>query len=338
VGGGVAPIRGVAIVEMFATGGFATGASQWNAVNVAVNIDGVRGPVTRYDQSPGSGPDHHTITLETITFSTGPGGHTGWIDVQKTAGTHFVVVGGALYLDAMEGALGPTGPTGAAGAAGQTGAQGATGPAGAQGSPGVTGSTGPTGPAGSQGATGTVGATGPQGPTGAQGAQGAPGAGGVGAGNVVGPPTSTDRAVARYTGASGAIQNSSVSLDDSGRLLKVRSVEFFGEYLNPTTGQTAILDLSLGQKQYLPVGTTTNLVMTGPTGPGSYILRVFHARGSALINWPTGTTGRVNWPSGTQDPGSTMSGTIYMYSIYAVGVTGPQANQYYAQGGGAAFG
>jgi hypothetical protein len=157
-------------------------------------------------------------------------------------------------------------------------------------------------------------------------------------GNVMGPPTSTDHAIARYTGASGAIQNSLISIDDSGRILGPRSVEFFGEYLNPTTGQTAVLDLTRGQKQYLPLGTTTNIVMSGPTGPGNYLIRVYHARGTALLNWPTGTTGRVNWPSQTQDPGSTLSGTVDLYSIYAVGVTGPQANQYYAQSAGAAFG
>ncbi len=135
-----------------------------------------------------------------------------------------------------------------------------------------------------------------------------------------------------------ALRDSGVLLDASARLQNVRSVGFFGEYLNPTTGQTMVIDLSNGQKQYVPVGTATSLVMTGPTGPGSYILRVFHYAGSALVNWPTGTTGRVNWPSATVDHGSTNSGTVDLYSVYAVGMTGPQASQYYAQAAGVAFG
>ena len=135
-----------------------------------------------------------------------------------------------------------------------------------------------------------------------------------------------------------ALRDSPIEIDDLGIINHVRSVSFFGEFLNPTTGQTMIVDLSKGQKQYVPVGTGTSIVMTGPTGPGTYLLRVLHYRASALCNWPTGTTGRVNWPSGTVDRGSSTSGTVDLYSIYAVGTTGPQASQYYAQGVGAAFG
>ena len=178
---------------------------------------------------------------------------------------------------------------------------------------------------------GSAGATGP---AGAQGAQGAAGSGG---GNVIAPPTTTDHALARYTGASGGIQDSTVLLDDLGRLQRARTVEFFGEFLNPTTGQTMIIDLSKGQKQYVPVGTTTWLIMTGPTGPGNYLLRVFHYNSNATVNWPTGTTGRVNWPSGIVDNLSTASGAVDLVSVYAVGITGPQNTQYYAQAGGAPF-
>jgi hypothetical protein len=135
-----------------------------------------------------------------------------------------------------------------------------------------------------------------------------------------------------------ALRDSGVEIDDSGRVLGARSVEFFGEYLNPTTGQTMIVNLANGQKQWVPIGTTTNIVLTGSTGPANYMLRVYHWQGSAFINWPTGLTGRSNWPSGTHDNGSQFSGTTELFSVYAVGITGPQANQYYLQSGGAAFG
>jgi hypothetical protein len=135
-----------------------------------------------------------------------------------------------------------------------------------------------------------------------------------------------------------ALRDSTVLLDDLGRIQGARNVEFFGEFLNPTTGQTMIIDLSKGQKQYVPIGTQTSILMTGPTGPGTYLLRVFHYNGSATILWPTGVTGRVNWPSGTVDNGSITSGAVDLYSVYAVGITGPQKTQYYAQSAGAAFG
>lgn len=78
---------------------------------------------------------------------------------------------------------------------------------------GITGGVGAPGPQGPQGAQGAAGA-GTQGP---QGAQGAAGAGG--GGDVVGPASATDLAVARYDLTTGKlIQNSSAILDDSGDL------------------------------------------------------------------------------------------------------------------------
>lgn len=127
-------------------------------------------------------------------------------------------------------------------------------------------------------------------------------------------------------------------IDEAGRLTNLKMVNFNAEYQNPTGGQTMIVDLSNGQKQFVPVLTATSLVVTGATGPGNYVLRVYHAGGSSILSWPTGSTGRVNWPSMVVDRGSTTSGAMLLYSLYAVGVTGPNAGQYYAQGGGAAFG
>jgi len=143
---------------------------------------------------------------------------------------------------------GPTGPTGATGATGATGPTGATG----TGATGATGGTGPTGPTGPTGATGTgaTGATGPTGPTGATGATGAgvTGAtgptGATGTGDVVGPASATDNAVARFNTTTGKlIQNSSVIIDDNGKISTTVS-----------TGEALSVSSSLG------AGTSENLV------------------------------------------------------------------------------
>jgi hypothetical protein len=139
--------------------------------------------------------------------------------------------------------------------------------------------------------------------------------------------------VARFTGPSGGIIDSAVSINDLGDLSGPRTIQYGGEFRNPTGGQTYVLNLVNGQKQYLPVGTTTNVVLTGPTGPGSYTLRVYHYAASSFINWATGGSGPVAWPGASMIRGSVNSGTLDIFSIYAVGSTGPDASKYYAMGG-----
>jgi hypothetical protein len=78
---------------------------------------------------------------------------------------------------------------------------------------GVPGPAGPIGPAGPTGAAGPAGPTGPEGPEGPQGPQGASGAG---TGDVIGPASATDNAIARFDLATGKlIQNSSVTIADT---------------------------------------------------------------------------------------------------------------------------
>lgn len=85
--------------------------------------------------------------------------------------------------------------------------------------PGPTGATGATGATGPAGATGPTGATGATGPTGATGIQGPPGNDGTGAGDVVGPSSSTDNAVVRFDSTTGKlIQDSSATVSDTGAL------------------------------------------------------------------------------------------------------------------------
>ena len=115
------------------------------------------------------------------------------------------------------GSTGPAGPTGPTGAAGPTGPIGPSGgPVGPTGPAGPTGATGPTGPSGPAGLTGP---TGPAGPTGPTGATGPTGPAGSGSGDVLGPASATDNAVARFNATTGKlIQNSSLIVNDSGEV------------------------------------------------------------------------------------------------------------------------
>jgi hypothetical protein len=139
--------------------------------------------------------------------------------------------------------------------------------------------------------------------------------------------------VARFTGPSGGLIDSAVSINDLGDLSGPRTIQFGGEFRNPTGGQTMVINLANGQKQYVPIGTTTSLMMTGPTGPGNYQIRAYHYAATAFINWPTGGAGAVAWPSAVMVKGSVNSGAVDIFSVYAVGSTGPDANTYYAMGG-----
>jgi hypothetical protein len=139
------------------------------------------------------------------------------------------------------GPTGPTGSTGATGPTGSTGATGAVGPTGPTGSTGATGAVGPTGPTGSIGTTGATGPTGPTGaastvagPTGPTGPTGAAstvagptgptGPAGSGTGDVIGPSSSTDNAVARFDSTTGKlIQNSLFIINDSGEITSANS-------------------------------------------------------------------------------------------------------------------
>jgi hypothetical protein len=156
-----------------------------------------------------------------------------------------------------------------------------------------------------------------------------------GGAGLTGPNTTRHRSVAIWTGVSGTnLLDTPLRINETGGLADVygaRSFNFWGEYLNPTTGATMIINLDNGQKQYVPVGTATSLVMTGATGPGNYMLRIYHYNASSLVNWPTGVVGRINWQGQIVDHLSSVSGAIDLVSIYAVGPTGPNNSNYYAQ-------
>lgn len=124
-----------------------------------------------------------------------------------------------------QGMTGPQGPPGQQGATGSTGAQGPKGDKGDTGSQGPTGPQGLTGPQGPIGAKGDKGDAGPQGPQGVAGPQGPigptgpAGVDGSGSGDVSGPSSSTDNAIARFDATTGkVIQESPLRISDSGNI------------------------------------------------------------------------------------------------------------------------
>lgn len=102
------------------------------------------------------------------------------------------------------------------------------------------------GPQGSQGVKGDTGDTGPQGPAGADGA---------GTGDVVGPASATDNAIARYDTTTGKlIQNSGVLIDDSDNITGVGTVD----------GRDIVTD---GTKlDGIESGAEVNTINSNPTG------------------------------------------------------------------------
>lgn len=191
----------------------------------------------------------HTVSFG-VTGPTGPTGPTGSAGPTGPTGIQGLVgPTGPTGAQGIQGIQGPTGPTGSIGATGITGPtgpqgiQGIQGPTGPTGSTGATGNTGPTGPtgaastvAGPTGPTGSIGSAGPTGPQGIQGiggptgptgSIGPTGPAGSGTGDVLGPASSTDNALARFDLTTGKIiQNGVITEDDSGRLASVLAQQF----------------------------------------------------------------------------------------------------------------
>ena len=87
--------------------------------------------------------------------------------------------------------------------------------------------------------------------------------GGGGSGNVNGPGSSTDNAIARFNGSTGKlIQNSSVTIDDSGNLLATGSTSspIVAGLLNISTGQAYLGITTVSNDPYVVLreGTTNN--------------------------------------------------------------------------------
>jgi hypothetical protein len=197
--------------------------------------------------------------------------HDGDLYFNSANGNLYKQSGGAWGspIDNLVGPVGATGASGATGATGPKGDTGATGPqgikgdTGAQGVQGLQGNTGPAGPAGAPGADGvvqsvvaginvTVDSTDPTNPI----------VNSTASGDVVGPASSTDNAIARFDTTTGKlIQNSNASIDDSGNLT---ATNFSGNSSGTNTGDQTTITGNAGTATALQTARTfrTNLAST----------------------------------------------------------------------------
>ena len=210
-----------------------------------------------------------------------------------------------IWNPQSQGAGGPPGPQGPAGPEGPQGPIGPSGgpvgpqgPAGPEGPVGPEGPIGATGPQGIQGPIGPDGPVGPAGPTGSQGIQGPVGPQGpAGGGDVVGPASATDEAVALYSGTTGKlIKNSSLYFSETTKVLQFAGKTAASPGLRPNL---AVLEAVLAnQSNYADLRVanlyaTAHLIPTGSVYPGR------QDTGVAQTSWALGSHGSYGLWSNT---------------------------------------
>lgn len=144
------------------------------------------------------------------------------------------------------------------------------------------------------------------------------------AGDVVGPVSSTDNALARWDGTGGGtLQNSSVTLDDSGGINmngarlddpKLRDVAFDVNALGSISGATTI-NLENGNMVTATIAGATTFSFTNPPGGGGFLLQLTNP--GANVTWPAS----VDWEYGV-DPVLTTTGVdILGFVTFDAGTT-----------------
>ena len=123
------------------------------------------------------------------------------------------------------------------------------------------------------------------------------------AGDVVGPGSSTDNALARWDGTGGGtLQNSAPTLDDSGNIDMaggriddpvLRDVAYSVNALGSISGTTDI-DLESGNMITATVGGVTTFTFSNAPAGGGFLLFLTNG-GSAAVTWPAS----VDWEGGT---------------------------------------
>ena len=189
---GRASTGGSSVAEITLGTGLTMSGTTLNSSGGGSGITQLTGEVTT---PSGSGAQAATITAKAVTYAKiqdisaasrllGRGSAAGAGVSQEIAlGTNLSLSGTTLNASAVAGPAGPTGPEG---------------PQGPQGIQGIPGPEGPEGDPGPQGPQGDTGATGPAGP---------------GGGDVVGPTSATDTAVAVYSGTTGKLlKNSAITV------------------------------------------------------------------------------------------------------------------------------
>lgn len=131
----------------------------------------------------------------------------------------------------------------------------------------------------------------------------------AGTGDVVGPASSTDNAIARFDSTTGKLlQNSGPTITDGGELnMGAGSIGFT---MQTATGDgTTTIDWKLGNHFDFTFGAQNEtFTFTAPTKPGVYTLSLLQdSVGSRTATWPAS----VKWPAGTAPTLTTTATTGY---------------------------
>lgn len=117
--------------------------------------------------------------------------------------------------------------------------------------------------------------------------------GGGGGGDVTAAANITDHAIVRGDGGAKGVQGSGVLIDDDdnvnipGDLALTGHAHFGTEVANTSSGGTATIDWTAGNKQKLTLSEDiTTLNFTAPTGVGNFTLRVITVGTAYTIAWP----------------------------------------------------
>ncbi|MGB1223917.1 MAG: hypothetical protein ACPHCN_07215 [Mycobacterium sp.] len=140
------------------------------------------------------------------------------------------------------------------------------------------------------------------------------------AGDVVGPGSSTDNALARWDGTGGGtLQDSAPTLDDSGNIdmaggrvddAVMKDVAYTVNALGSSSGATAI-DLEDGNMVTATVGGTITFSFSNAPAGGGFLLFLTNG-GSAAVTWPAS----VDWEGGTA-PSLTTAGVDLLVFLTA---------------------
>lgn len=142
-------------------------------------------------------------------------------------------------------------------------------------------------------------------------------------GDVSGPGSSTDNAIARFDGTGGkTIQNSEVLITDSGNVENPRLVTFRGEFDNGNSGAAATINWNEGQKQRITLNSASTFTFVPPPEACNLLLKIIHVTGTGAITWPTG----VFFPNGTDPDITNVNTAVDIISFYFDGL------EYYAIG------
>jgi hypothetical protein len=137
-------------------------------------------------------------------------------------------------------------------------------------------------------------------------------------GNVVGPATSTDNAVARFDGTTGKIiQNSGVIVDDTNNMSGVHSIAVTANANNAVVASTGVMNLAAAQMfTHTSTAATTWSFTNVPAARGTTVVLTLTNGGAFAQTWPAS----VKWPGGTA-PNLTAAGIDVLVFVTVDGGT-----------------